>query len=260
MEALANSYKARQLEIKDKIKASKEHPDLFPKELTAAQKQARSESASYKAPLTEYFGLYGNGEKGAKAKYAYDHPELHAAYPDIAEQVVIRQGGNDGNFIGSYHNDSVTVNKAAATAPGGRNSTTAHEFQHAIQYREGTPYGGNIENETMQLIRDAVEAHEVAGLSRAEAIAKVNADAAKYNELGRSNYRRLAGEAEARAVQARLKMTPEQRMATFPADSYDVPLDQLIIRKPAASQAVGALSQMGNAVGSRKMKQTAVGG
>jgi hypothetical protein len=31
-------------------------------------------------------------------------------------------------------------------------------------------------------------------------------------------------------------------------------------RKPTASQAVGALSQMGNAVGSRKMKQTAVGG
>ena len=31
-------------------------------------------------------------------------------------------------------------------------------------------------------------------------------------------------------------------------------------RKPTASQAVGALSQMDNAVGSRKMKQTAVGG
>jgi hypothetical protein len=31
-------------------------------------------------------------------------------------------------------------------------------------------------------------------------------------------------------------------------------------RKPTASQAVGALSQMGNAVGSTKMKQTAVGG
>jgi len=44
-------------------------------------------------------------------------------------------------------------------------------------------------------------------------------------------YRRLAGEAEARATQARLPLNAAQRRATFPADSYDVPLDQLIIRR-----------------------------
>ena len=43
-------------------------------------------------------------------------------------------------------------------------------------------------------------------------------------------YKRLAGEAEARAVEARMKFTPEQRRATFPLDSYDVPLDSLIIK------------------------------
>ena len=43
-------------------------------------------------------------------------------------------------------------------------------------------------------------------------------------------YRRLAGEAEARAVQSRMDMTPEQRRATFPFDSYDVPRDKLILR------------------------------
>lgn len=43
-------------------------------------------------------------------------------------------------------------------------------------------------------------------------------------------YKRLAGEAEARAVQARLKLTPEQRRAIFPEDSYDVPLNSLIFR------------------------------
>lgn len=43
-------------------------------------------------------------------------------------------------------------------------------------------------------------------------------------------YRRLAGEAEARAVQSRMNMTPKQRGLLFPLDSYDVPLDQLIIR------------------------------
>lgn len=48
----------------------------------------------------------------------------------------------------------------------------------------------------------------------------------------REAYRRLAGEAEARAVQKRMDMTPEQRRATFPLDSYDVPLDELIVRRP----------------------------
>jgi hypothetical protein len=43
-------------------------------------------------------------------------------------------------------------------------------------------------------------------------------------------YRRLAGEAEARATQARMNMTPEQRRAMFPEESYDVPMNELIIR------------------------------
>lgn len=43
-------------------------------------------------------------------------------------------------------------------------------------------------------------------------------------------YRRLAGEAEARAVQKRMDYTPEQRRNIFPLSDYDVPLDQLIVR------------------------------
>jgi len=43
-------------------------------------------------------------------------------------------------------------------------------------------------------------------------------------------YRRLAGEAEARATQSRMNMNMDQRLNTYPLDSYDVPIDQLIIR------------------------------
>lgn len=43
-------------------------------------------------------------------------------------------------------------------------------------------------------------------------------------------YRRLAGEAEARATQARMNMDMPTRLNTFPPESYDVPLDQLIVR------------------------------
>jgi hypothetical protein len=47
----------------------------------------------------------------------------------------------------------------------------------------------------------------------------------------REQYKRLAGEAEARAVQARLGMTKEQRRQTYPFKSYDVPVNELINRK-----------------------------
>ena len=43
-------------------------------------------------------------------------------------------------------------------------------------------------------------------------------------------YNRLAGEAEARAVEARMNLNAAQRRALFPLDSYDVPVDQLIVR------------------------------
>jgi hypothetical protein len=45
-------------------------------------------------------------------------------------------------------------------------------------------------------------------------------------------YKRLLGEAEARAVQDRQMMTPSQRMETPPPASYDVPQEDLIVKPP----------------------------
>jgi hypothetical protein len=44
-------------------------------------------------------------------------------------------------------------------------------------------------------------------------------------------YRKLAGEAEARATQARINLTQQQRRALFPEESYDVPLNELVIQR-----------------------------
>lgn len=43
-------------------------------------------------------------------------------------------------------------------------------------------------------------------------------------------YKRLAGEAEARLTQARMNMTPEQRAASYPLDMFDVPVNEQIVR------------------------------
>ena len=64
-----------------------------------------------------------------------------------------------------------------------------------------------------------------------ERIAKMaehDALTAKYTDFG--SYLRMAGEAEARNVQKRQKMTPAQRRKTPPWETLDVPEDELIVK------------------------------
>ena len=44
-------------------------------------------------------------------------------------------------------------------------------------------------------------------------------------------YFRLAGEAEARAVQRRMSLSPQQRRETFPEQSYDIDTELLIMKQ-----------------------------
>ena len=157
------------------------------------------------------------------------------------------------------HRDGKLVNADSAK------STTIHELQHAIQQREGWARGGSAEmfdsgpmfNEsardlTADLSRSLTgglgarpdeigsalkyaDGTEVAAIAKKygfnsidDAMAFLKAEDVKRTPYGQ--YQRLAGEAEARATQARMNMDATQRRATFPADSYDVPLNQLIIR------------------------------
>lgn len=131
-------------------------------------------------------------------------------------------------------------------------SPLLHEVQHAIQKREGFAKGGSPEDfpdaETLNAaqllanrIRRGESPSEAASWMRKntnmnpspKAFDLAMGDKGYLRKLGSSPfdaYKRLAGEAEARAVEARMKFTPEQRRATFPLDSYDVPLDSLIIK------------------------------
>lgn len=130
-------------------------------------------------------------------------------------------------------------------------STLLHELQHEIQKREGFARGGNTEQfnnglpyadlvksssrnqDALIRAREAGGIDPVTGLSEKtlrENVDGISKQIANWKDPY-EQYRRLAGEAEARATQARMNLTPEQRLATFPADSYDVPMDQLIVRK-----------------------------
>lgn len=128
-----------------------------------------------------------------------EHPSLRDAYEGLTKSTFV---GNKNTLLGdgvqgSYIDGVLTINAPAKAADA--RSTALHELQHAVQQREGFAMGGNPAN----LVEFADP---------------------------RDAYHRLAGEAEARAVQERMRLTPAQRRALFPLDSYDVPINSLIYR------------------------------
>jgi hypothetical protein len=196
----------------------------------------------------------------------YNNPRVKR-YDGLLNTIADKHGFGDrmektiNKFGGEIERQRVNLGKATANAiestsvnPIGlrlsptAKSTQLHELQHAIQQREGFASGGspdsmqplvNDYNQTKQKFDQALRQ----SLDSSDPIAAANAaqerqfyglklgemssiKGADSNEL----YRRLAGEAEARATQARIPLDAAQRRATFPLDSYDVPVDQLIIR------------------------------
>ncbi len=94
-------------------------------------------------------------------------------------------------------------------------SVVLHETQHGIQGREGFAEGGSSSGRS-------VKAYDT--------------------------YRRLAGEAEARNVQTRMDMTPEQRLAEPPWTTLDVPeADQIVRMGGGGAQMSQALLPMDEA-------------
>ena len=59
-----------------------------------------------------------------------------------------------------------------------------------------------------------------------QAVEKLKKYPDKYTQ-----YVRSAGEVEARAAEARRFMSPEERRATFPSKSFDVPLNEIVLKK-----------------------------
>ncbi len=159
---------------------------------------------------------------GSKSGDLYLNQPLYDAYPGMANYRIQEFDGIGGSTDGRM-NMTVGI--------GGKGtSTAAHEMQHNIQNVEGWASGGSPTAE-LSMAANSARRRKIQGKPLRESdLPFANVDsrtAADANEL----YRRLAGEVESRATEARMMMDSAQRRATFPADSYDVPLGDLIIRK-----------------------------
>lgn len=182
------------------------------------------------------------------------HPELQDAYPDVkfltAEPFI--NNGMQHSKEGFYSPAKGHIGMAGRTEKDVRQGLL-HELQHHVQGNEGFARGGSQEEFTVpemmakknaenristlnQIMARASSEGNTEEYARAMAerdalVPAANKDDADIITRGYENYRRLAGEAESRAVEKRQNYTTAQRRKTFPLDDYDIPLDQLIIKE-----------------------------
>jgi hypothetical protein len=167
------------------------------------------------------------------------HKVLDDAYKntDIAPRTVIEdlQGAR-----GAFDPTSRTVyldSKLSKNSGVDSRSTLLHELQHGIQSKEGFAQGTNMEQalfpENAAIFRQLLDEEQVnflakprdPNMSLVDMVEKIKENAQ------RAFYNRNHGEAEARAVQARKNLSDAQRQLRYPGLDYDVPMNQLIIKK-----------------------------
>ena len=238
--------------IKERNASLKVQPDLFAKDIKAYNKQKKADADSMLNEINRDFGLqdylpvYEGVEagKGTFSKNVYTHPELFENYPKLGESVT-RFGGQSDRFHGSFtpsmSGGNIEIYYPSVEA-GTKNSVMAHELQHAIQESERWGRGGNesmirrnpldyTSNETIEYAKSLPRYQEMDN----DADRKAFIESFARMRLGSpfEAYRRLAGEAQARATEDRLDMDMTQRRENYPLAGgklSDIPLEDLIYK------------------------------
>ncbi len=158
------------------------------------------------------------------------HPSLERAYwptRDSSPSVFYdRLEGAQARYHPQH--DTLEMDIASVGLQDGGRSMALHELQHSVQNREGFAHGGN-----RRMFSPEEIAAERARMNRAsdDGWSSVGPAGDFPDDLiARNLYQRLAGETEARAVQTRRDMTPDQRRQRPPWLDYDVPEADQIVR------------------------------
>ena len=192
--------------------------DLFPKELTEARKRERPRLEGLEMDIKD---LERDPELfGVPARLAVDHPKLFEAYPELGD-VMVRQNVDLGP--GVYGSASLGVEPKISLADprflnkefGAPEDTMIHELQHMVQKIEGFEGGSSAQGAINMVGRARVKELMDQGVPKMDAL-----DQARTEFKGRAGelYNRMAGEAEARAVEARRPMSSDELLQNFPPE------------------------------------------
>ena len=171
---------------------------------------------------------------------ALNSSDLYENYPKLADTLtVVKEGESTGvrlpiakefaEILGRAPSDNVS--KVSIDAKDDLRASLLHEGQHLIQNEEGFALGGSPQSVRIDsTLSDLVEA-------RASEIFETQKNTFSDYTMGQAKqaaaeeiYERLAGEVEARAVERRMDLTPEERRARPPWLDYDVPEEDQILR------------------------------
>lgn len=168
---------------------------------------------------------------GGKLSDVIDAPELFKAYPQL-KGVRIETDAimNDMSSNGEYDSKTNTITIHADELKY-MNDILNHEIQHAIQGIEGFATGGSpttIRGEVKKRFNEVTK--QIKQLrtegKEDEAKALIEKNRGLYNAYMKNDdfnsYKSLAGEVEARNVQERMNMTPEERRKTLAESTEDV--------------------------------------
>ena len=168
---------------------------------------------------------------GGKLSEVIDEPELFKAYPQLKDVRIETDAiMNDMPSNGEYNSKTNTITIHADELKY-MNDILNHELQHAIQDIEGFAKGGSprlvrgevkkrFDEVTKQIKQLRAEGKED------EAKALIEKNRGLYNAYTKNDdfnsYKSLAGEVEARNVQERMNMTPEERRKSLAESTEDV--------------------------------------
>lgn len=235
---------------------------LLKNEIKSNLVEARKMEALQQDAKTIY--LATGWTKGADGKWKYDLHEgdvsikegigkitdfinydaLFNTYPDAKKIKVRIVNRPNSNLSGSFADDTNTLFINTANGMEEAKLTLLHELQHWVQKKENFARGGN-EKTARRALNKSIQLAESKGLKRAllqfkNAISKSKVDSKlvndKLNELKNlankddfAIYKRLAGEIEARNVEARYSMDTKMRQNTPLENTEDIAIEEQVV-------------------------------
>jgi len=160
--------------------------------------------------------------------------DLFAVYPQLREYKVRRDAWMDSLGV-AYPTIKEIWISGNVFSQEQRLSVLLHEIQHAIQHIEGfsnVSYDAKYKNlfeEKQEVLKQLRKLHRLYPVSPSKELLDLKQRLKSLDNSLFQRYQRSAAEVEARNVETRLTLTPEQRKQILISETEDVPRDQQII-------------------------------